>query len=50
MIGIEDIEGAAARLDGIAVTTPLIQNDELDRISGGPVLLKSECLQRTGSF
>ncbi len=50
MIGIDDIEGAAGRLAGIAIETPLIQNAELDRRAGGVVLLKPECLQRTGSF
>ena len=50
MIGISAIEAAAERLAGIAVETPLIQSAELDRVTGGTVLLKPECLQRTGSF
>lgn len=50
MIGIRDIEAAAARLDGISVRTPLIQNFALDEIAGGKVLIKPECLQVTGSF
>ena len=50
MIDIDDIESAAGRLANVAVETPLIQNAELDRIAGGVVLLKPECLQRTGSF
>mgnify|MGYP001825629527 CR=1 FL=1 len=50
MIDIADIEGAAKRLSGVAIETPLLQNSELDRIAGGCVLLKPECLQRTGSF
>jgi len=50
MIAIADIEGAAKRLSGVAIETPLVQNFELDRIAGGYVLLKPECLQRTGSF
>jgi threonine dehydratase len=50
MISINDVESAAARLDGVAIATPLLQNAELDRIAGGTVLLKPECLQRTGSF
>ena len=50
MISITDIEGAAARLDGVALTTPLICNDELDQISGGHVLVKAENLQVAGSF
>ena len=50
MIDIAAIEAAAARLDGIAVRTPLIQSDELDRIAGGCVLVKAENLQAIGSF
>ena len=50
MIGIEAVEAAAARLEGIAVRTPLIRNDELDRIAGGCVLVKTENLQAIGSF
>lgn len=50
MIEIGDIEAAARRLQGIAIETPLLSNAELDRLTGGTVLLKPECLQRTGSF
>ncbi len=50
MIDIDAIEAAAARLDGVAVRTPLLRNDELDRIAGGPVLVKAENLQAIGSF
>ena len=50
MIGIEAIEAAAERLEGVAVRTPLIRNDELDRIAGGCVLVKTENLQAIGSF
>jgi threonine dehydratase len=45
-----DIEAAAARLEGIAVETPLMRNYELDQAAGGIVLVKPECLQVTGSF
>jgi len=45
-----DIEDAAARLDGMAVKTPLLRCDALDEASGGRVFVKAECLQRTGSF
>ena len=45
MIGIADIEAASERLQGVAVRTPLIRNDELDRIAGGTVLVKAENLQ-----
>jgi threonine dehydratase len=50
MIEVAAIEAAARRLDGVAVRTPLICNDELDRIAGGPVLVKTENLQAIGSF
>jgi threonine dehydratase len=45
-----DVEDAARRLDGLAVRTPLISNPALDAACGGRVLVKAECLQRTGSF
>ncbi|MGD1885558.1 MAG: threonine/serine dehydratase [Cohaesibacteraceae bacterium] len=44
------IEAASERLAGQAVATPLVSNGELDRRTGGQVLLKCENLQRTGSF
>ncbi len=50
MIDINDIEAAAMRLGGISVRTPLLRNFELDRVAGGVVLIKPECLQMTGSF
>lgn len=50
MIGIGDVEDAATRLSGVAVKTPLLENTELNRISGGTVLIKPECFQVTGSF
>jgi threonine dehydratase len=50
MIDVAAIEAAAARLDGVAVRTPLIRNDELDRAAGGCVLVKAENLQAIGSF
>ncbi len=49
-ISIADIEAAAARLEGIAVRTPLIYSSALDEIAGGRVFLKPESLQLTGSF
>jgi threonine dehydratase len=45
-----DVEVAAARLRGIAVRTPLVESEALNTRAGGRVLLKAECLQRTGSF
>jgi threonine dehydratase len=48
--GIADIRAAAARLDGLAVRTPLLTSPHLDALTGARVLIKAECLQRTGSF
>ncbi len=50
MIDIGDVEDAARQLSGVAVKTPLLENADLDRISGGRVLIKPECFQVTGSF
>ena len=49
-VSVRDVEDAAQRLHGIAVRTPLIENAELNERAGCRVLLKPECLQRTGSF
>lgn len=49
-IGIGDIAAAARRLRGIAVHTPLLENEVLNARCGGRVFIKPECLQRTGSF
>lgn len=45
-----DVEDAARRIAGEAVRTPLLENDALNELLGGRVLIKPECLQRTGSF
>jgi threonine dehydratase len=45
-----EVEAAAERLRGVAVRTPLLESAALDAQAGGRVLLKAECLQRTGSF
>ncbi len=47
---IADIEAAAHRIRGFAVRTPLLESPALNELTGGRVLLKAECLQRTGSF
>lgn len=49
-VTLRDVEEAAQRLRGVAVRTPLIECPALDELAGGRVLLKPECLQRTGSF
>jgi threonine dehydratase len=45
-----DVEDAAQRIKGVAVHTPLLRFEVLDRIVGAPVWIKPETLQRTGSF
>ncbi|GAB4382542.1 threonine ammonia-lyase [Albidovulum sp.] len=49
-MNIAMIEAAAARLEGVALRTPLLAAPELDEIAGRRVLVKPECLQPTGSF
>lgn len=46
----EDITTAADRLAGQVVRTPLLESPRLNDKVGGRVLIKAECLQRTGSF
>lgn len=50
LVGLSDVRAAAALLDGVAVHTPLRLSRALAARVGGPVLLKCENLQRTGSF
>jgi threonine dehydratase len=45
-----DVLDAAARLEGLAVKTPLVRHDALDAATGARVWIKPESLQRTGSF
>ncbi len=46
----DDVTAAARRLEGHVVRTPVLRNAVLDQMTGGTILLKAECLQRTGSF
>jgi threonine dehydratase len=45
-----DVVAAADRIRGRAVRTPLLSCPALDEVVGARVLIKPECLQRTGSF
>lgn len=45
-----DVEAAARNITGLAVHTPLLRSDALDRITGARVFLKAENLQRGGAF
>jgi threonine dehydratase len=47
---LADIKAAAARIDGLAVRTPLLEHPVLNERIGGRVLLKAENLQRVGAF
>jgi threonine dehydratase len=46
----EDVLAAASRIAGHARRTPLLAGTPLDDHCGGRILLKAECLQKTGSF
>ncbi len=45
-----DVEAAARRLEAVVVRTPLVENARVNAQLGGRLLVKAECLQRTGSF
>ena len=45
-----DVEDARKRIAGEAVVTPLLESHLLNAALGGRILIKAECLQRTGSF
>ncbi len=49
-ITIDDIRAARDRLAGVARVTPMLESPFLNRLAGRRVLVKAECLQRTGSF
>jgi threonine dehydratase len=47
---IAEVEAARERLAGVARETPLYPTETFSRLTGRPVVLKAENLQRTGSF
>ncbi|MEP9363827.1 threonine ammonia-lyase [Nocardioides sp. CN2-186] len=49
-VSLADIEEARRVLDGVAIETPMEDSRWLSALAGGPVSLKCENLQRTGSF
>ena len=49
-VTLADIESARETLTGVSITTPMEESRWLSSVVGGPVLLKCENLQRTGSF
>nr|MBP6737502.1 pyridoxal-phosphate dependent enzyme [Paracoccaceae bacterium] len=50
MSDLARIEAAAARLEGQARVTPLLNAPLLDALVGRRIFVKAECLQWTGSF
>lgn len=49
-VGLADIQQAREVLAGVAIETPMEESRWLSALVGGPVSLKCENLQRTGSF
>jgi threonine dehydratase len=50
VVSAAEMEAARTLLEGIAVRTPMEESRWLSSLTGGPVWLKCENLQRTGSF
>jgi threonine dehydratase len=50
VIGVEDVQAAARRIEGLAHRTPVLTSRALDAATGASVLLKAENLQRVGAF
>jgi threonine dehydratase len=49
-VGVDDVRAARELLAGVVWTTPVAHSPSLSQACGGPVWLKCENLQRTGSF
>jgi threonine dehydratase len=49
-VTVGDIQTAARALAGQAIVTPLLESARLNERVGGRLLIKAECLQKTGSF
>lgn len=45
-----DLDGAAAAVAGLVRETPVLSSASIGELCAGTVVLKAECLQRTGSF
>ncbi len=50
MISFDHIQAAAARIQGVALRTPVLSCDAIDAALGASVLFKCENLQRMGAF
>ena len=49
-LSLSHIQAAAQRIAEHAIKTPLLENEVLNQRTRARVLLKPECLQKTGSF
>ncbi|MCD0447862.1 threonine ammonia-lyase [Actinocorallia sp. API 0066] len=49
-VSADDVRAARTALDGVLVRTPLLHSRHLSELVGGPVYLKCENVQRTGSY
>jgi len=49
-VGLDDVHAARTNLRDVAEHTPIVRSAALTEAVGGPVVLKAENLQRTGSF
>lgn len=45
-----DVSAAAMRMKGMIHRTPLLESIALNNLTGARVLVKAECLQKTGTF
>jgi threonine dehydratase len=50
LVTLDDVRAARERIAGVLRPTPVSDSDTLSRLTGRPILLKPEHLQRTGSF
>jgi threonine dehydratase len=49
-VGEAEIEQARKAISGLVTRTPALRVPEVDSRCGGPIALKAECLQQSGSF
>ncbi|WP_019412853.1 threonine/serine dehydratase [Paenisporosarcina sp. TG20] len=50
MISLKDVQAASERIGDITYVTPILKSQQLSHICGNQIFLKSEHLQKTGSF
>lgn len=50
MISLTDVHAARERIKDITYVTPLLKSEQLSKVCGNEIYLKSEHLQKTGSF